>query len=119
MKMQPAKKILSQENSQAKTIYKEQFKRNWPGLSGELREICKAVGLEDINQKEIKKEAREEAIFFHNYEEMKQDLQRYKKLEDIKDDDFTKMPDNMKDKSLENARMSFRIKSKMMDRPIR
>ena len=114
MKLQLAKKILRQEKSLANTIYKEQVERNWPGLSEEVREICEAVGLEEINQKEIKKEAMEEAIFFHNYREIKQDLQRYKKLDDIKDDDFTKMPDYMEDKSLENARMSFRIKSKMV-----
>jgi hypothetical protein len=47
----------------------------------------------------------EEAIFFHNYMKLKQDLQRYKKLDDVIDDDFTKMPDYMEDKSLENARM--------------
>ena len=111
MKLQLAKKILRQEKSLANTIYKEQVERNWPGLSKEVREICEAVGLEDINQKKIKKE---EAIFFHNYMEMKQDLQRYKKLDDVKDDDFTKMPDYMEDKSLENARMSFRTKSKMV-----
>ena len=45
---------------------------------------------------------------------MKQDLQGYKKLEDIKDSDFTKLPEYMEEKSLEKARMSFRIKSKMV-----
>ena len=73
-----------------------------------------AVGLEDINQKEVDKEAMEEAIFFQNYKEMKQDLQGFKKLEEIKHNDFTKMPEYMEDKSLENARMAFRIKSKMV-----
>ena len=114
MKLQLAKKILTQEKSLANMIYKQQLEKNWPWLSKEVREICKAVGLEDINQKEVDKEAMEEAIFFHNYKEMKQELQGYKKLEDIKDNDFTKMPEYMEDKSLENARMAFRIKSKMV-----
>jgi hypothetical protein len=55
MKLHLAKKILRQEKSLANTIYKEQVERNWPGLAGEVKEICEAVGLEDINQKEIKK----------------------------------------------------------------
>ena len=114
MKLQLAKKILSQEKSLAKAIYQEQLERNWPGLSIEVREICKAVGLDDINKKDIKKEAMEEAIFFHNYKEMKQDLQGYKKLEDVKDNGFTKIPEYMEEKSLEKSRMSFRIKSKMV-----
>ena len=37
-----------------------------------------------------------------------------KKLEDIKDNDFTMMPEYMEDKSLDKARMAFRIKSKMV-----
>lgn len=114
MKLQLAKKILSQENSLAKMIYQQQLDRNWPGLSTEVREICEAVGLEDINQKEVKNEDMEEAIFYHNYKEMKQELQSFKKLEDIKDNDFTKMPKYMEDKSLDKSRMAFRIKSNMV-----
>ena len=101
MKLQLAKKIMTQEKSLANMIYKQQLEKNWPGLSEEVREICKAVGLEDINQKDVDKEAMEEAIFFHNYKEMKQELQGYKKLEDIKDNDFTKMPEYMDNRSLE------------------
>ena len=114
MKLQLVKKILSQENSLAKMIYQEQLDRNWPGLSTEVREICEAVGLEDINKKEVKNEDMEEAILFHHYKEMKHELQSYKKLEDIKDNDFTMMPEYMEDKSLDKARMAFRIKSKMV-----
>ena len=55
----------------------------------------------------VNKEAMEEAILFHNCHEMKQELEIYKKLEEIKHNDFTKLPDNMEDKCLEKSRLAF------------
>ena len=34
----------------ARKIYKEQKKNNWPGLIKETKEICKALGIEDVNE---------------------------------------------------------------------
>ena len=45
---------------------------------------------------------------------MKIDMQRYEKLEDEKDKDFTKLPCYMEGKGLEDIRLAFRIKSKMV-----
>ena len=114
MKLQLAQKILSQEKSLAKAIYEEQLSKSWPGLSKEVEQICKDIGIENINKKVIQKEAMEEAIFYHNYHEMKQELETYKKLEEIKHKDYTKLPDYMEDKSLEKSRLAFRIKCKMV-----
>ena len=39
-----------------------------------------------------------------------------KKLQDIKDDNFRQMQEYFKDKNLSNARLKFKIRSKMVDR---
>ena len=62
------------------------------------------------------KEKIEEAIYYHNYKEMKIGVSSYKKLEEIKYYDFTDVPEYMNDKSLENARMAFRMKSGMANK---
>ena len=62
---------------------------------------------------EMEAETIEEAIFYHNYKEMKIDMERYDELEDEKDKDFTKLPSYMEGKCLEDIRLAFRIKSKM------
>ena len=48
------------------------------------------------------------------YKELKIDMQRYDKLEDEKDKGFTKLPSYMEGKCLEDIRLAFRIKSKMV-----
>ena len=64
----------------------------------------------------MSKEELEEDIYFHNYKEMKLEVSSYKKLEAIQNDDFTELPDFMNVKSIDNARMAFRIKSGMVNR---
>ena len=116
MKLLMARKILSQERTLAKEIYTEQLKNEWPGLAKEVKEICKEIGVEDINENEVTKDELDEAIYYHNYKEMKLEVFSYKKLEEIQNEDFRELPDYMHDKSIENARMAFRIKSGMVNR---
>ena len=40
----------------------------------------------------------------------------YKKLEAVKKDDFTKLPEYMNEKSVDRARVAFRIKSEMVNK---
>ena len=58
----------------------------------------------------------EEAIFYSNYKEMKEELGTYEKLKTIKDKDFTKEQDYLNEKSIEKARMAYRIRTKMVQR---
>ena len=67
MKLLMARKILSQERSLAKEIYTEQLKNDWPGLANEVKEICREIGIDNINEKEVTKEELDDAIYFHNY----------------------------------------------------
>ena len=112
MKLKLAQKILCQEKSMARAIYQEQLSRDWPGLSTEVKNICEAIKIEVVNIKKVENEAMEQATFFHHYKEMKQELEKCSKLEDIKHNDFTKLPEYMEEKCLEMARLAFRIKLK-------
>ena len=54
-------------------------------------------------------------IFYHNYAEMKEAMEKYRKLEEVKNGDFTKLPEYfVKEKSIERVRMAYRIRSKMV-----
>ena len=100
MKLMMAKKMLIQETILAHEIYLEKLKNSWLGLSTEVKEICKEIGINNINEKEVNKEEIEEAIYYHNYKEMKIEVNSYKKLEEIKNDNFTELPKYMNDKVL-------------------
>ena len=40
-----ARRILSQDNSLAKDIFKEQVSMGWPGLATEVKDICQKIGV--------------------------------------------------------------------------
>ena len=59
------------------------------------------------------KQSIEENMYYYNYKEMKKNLGRYTKLEDIKHEDFREIQKYMELKSVAKVRMAFRIRSKM------
>ena len=64
----------------------------------------------NLNEEEVSKEELEDGIYYHHYKEMKLEVCGYKKLEAVKNDDFTKLPEYMNDKSLDRARMASYIR---------
>ena len=77
--------------------------------------ICKQVGLEDLNVKMQDKDVIEEAVFYHNYSEMKEDMLKYKKLDQIRHQDFRNLPEYIvKEKSIEKVRLAYRIRTNMI-----
>ena len=66
MKLMMTQKIMTQETSLAKEIYVEQMKNNWCGLVTEVKEICKEIGINNINEKEVNNHKKEEAVYCHN-----------------------------------------------------
>ena len=111
-KLTTARSILLQDDSMAKQIYEQQLAMGWPGLAREVESICKNVGLDNLNTRMLCKEEIKEAIFYSNYKEMKEEMKRYKKMEDVQHEDFTKLPDYiMKEKSIDRVR----IRSKMVN----
>ena len=107
-------RIKQQDGSLAKAIYEEQKAMGWNGLAKEVTEICKKLGVQDVNETEMVKEELEESISMADYKEMKEDMERYEKLKDIKNGDFREVQDYMSEKSLDKGRMAFRIRTKMV-----
>ena len=64
---------------------------------------------EFVSTKRIK-----EAISSHHYEDVKKELEKSTKLEEIKHEDFREPQKYMHDKSVENGRLAFQIRSKMV-----
>ena len=114
-KLLTARNILMQEDSLARRIYSQQLARGWPGLAREVCEICKEIGIDDINEKMVEKDVIKEAVFYHNYREMKEDMMKCKKLEEIRHNDFRCLPDYIaKEKSVEKVRLAYRVRTKMV-----
>ena len=104
-----AKKILSQERSLAKDIYQEQVKSDWPRLAAEVKDICENVGVSNLNKDEMSKDKLEDGLCYHHYKEMKLEVCGYKKVEAVKNNDFTKLLEYMTEKSVDRASIAFRI----------
>ena len=115
MKLMLAQSILKKDRSLAKSIYQEQMRMSYTGLSTEVKDICEMLGIKNINEQLESKDSIEDAIFYHNYLEMKLEINKYDKLEDVKNEDFREVPEYMNIKSLDKVRMAFRIRSKMVN----
>ena len=110
-----ARKILLQNDSLANAIYEEQRHMGWPGLAKEATEICKQIGVADVNKENTTKNEIEDGISYSNYKEMKEEMTKYEKLEKIKYEDFRKEQDYMHEKSVEKARLAYRIRTKLVN----
>ena len=62
----------------------------WPGLAMEAAEICTQIGVTDVNKESVGKGEIDDGIFYSNYKDVKTEMERYEKLEDIKHEDFRK-----------------------------
>jgi hypothetical protein len=90
--------------------------RGWPGLGREVRQICQEVGLPDINIQNVLKKDVKKAIQMSHHEDMLGQFENSRKLQDIKNDNFSTLQDYFNDKNLENSRMKFKIRTKMLEK---
>ena len=95
-------------------IYEECKRNGWPGLGREVSDICQELGIPDVNEVVVSKQEIKEAIYKHHYSDMTDIVQKQTKLENIKNDDFHEVQNYFKDKSVERARMAFKIRSQMV-----
>ena len=106
------------EGTLAKQIFNEQVKRGWPGLAREASIICKDLGLPNIIQEKIRKVKWEKmvkkAARDKHEDELKLEVESKTKLEGIKDEDM-KRKEYFHQKSLEDTRLLFRIRTRMVD----
>jgi hypothetical protein len=67
-----------------------------------------------VNNNFVTKSVIKEAIFNHHYTEMMAKVNNMKKLEPIKGEDFRETQKYFMDKSIENGRTSFQIRTQML-----
>ena len=80
-----------------------------------MKEICDTINIPDVNEVFLPKTVIKKAVFDHHLKEMKKEVMSMKKLEQIKNDDFSHVQDYFMNKSIENARMSFKLRSQMLE----
>ena len=109
-------RIKSQDKSSlSRQVFEESHARGWPGLGEEVSQICREIGIPDVNDVCVNKEEIKTAIWNHHYADMKKELNNSKKLMDIRDEDFSEVQEYFKQKSVGNTRLAFRVRSKMVD----
>ena len=107
-----AASILEQEDGVlARQVMEQQLEAGWPGLGQEVAAICQEVGLPNICQEQVDKKRVKEAIFYHHMKDLKIEMKKYEKLDDISDGDFRTTQSYMKDFCLEHCRMGFRLRT--------
>ena len=105
-----------EERSLALKVYEEAEKQGWPGLGKDVRNICKEIKLPDINLHRISKEDVQKAISNSHFEDMMTRFESSSKLQDIKNSNFKEMQPYFNDRNLENSRMKFKIRTKMLQK---
>ena len=104
------------DGSLARQIYLEAESRGWPGLGQEVRQICEASGIPDLNKNLIRKTDIQKAIRNSHYKDMMSQFEGSRKLEDIRHDNFRRLQGYFNDKNLEKARLKFKIRTKMLEK---
>ena len=75
-----------------------------------MEEIGEAFEVTEFNKRAVTKDEIEEAVFYSSFKETKEEMRKYDKLKTIKDEDLRLEQEYMKEKSMETARLAFRIR---------
>ena len=104
----------------AKQIYDEQLKNGYPGLVKEAQILCKNLAIQDVTRerekeksKGIWKEIIKSAVKEKNGKELKEKITKLEKLESMQSESFG-LKDYLKELSLEQARVLFRVRTRMV-----
>ena len=81
-----------------------------------VSDICSTLGLSYVHTTLLSKTEVKDAISKHHMSEMVDIIKTKPKLDSIKDDDFSEVQDYFKDKSVENVRLGFHIRTEMVDK---
>ena len=88
-------------------MYLEQLDHNWPGLAGETRKICEALGINYVNLQVVKKQDIIRAVKGHDGREMVEQMEKYQKLDKLKEDNPTQAKNYLETKSISDCRVIF------------
>ena len=108
--------VLRIKNHHTDTLCRQVYDegRHKSGLSQEVSGICEELGLPDVNGVNVPKSEVRKAIFEHHCKDMVEIVNKQTKLEGIKREDFRNIQEYFDEKSIENSRMSFKIRSQMV-----
>ena len=109
--------IKKAEGTLAKMVMEEQLLMGWPGLCQEVSRICDTIGLPDVCLEDVDKTEIKEAIFWHHYAVMKEEMEPLKKLQQIVKEDLRKPQDFLSTGNLDQCRMAMRLRTGMLDIP--
>ena len=101
------------DGSLAKNIHQEAMLQGWPCLGREVGEICMNIGIPNINNHSVRKTDIQKAIRKSHFINMMSQFEASRKLQDIKNDNFSHFQDYLNDKNLTSSRMKFKIRTKM------
>ena len=75
--------IRKAEGTLTKLVLEEQLTMGWPGLCQEVTKICDTIGLPDVCQEDVDKSEVREAVFWHHYKVLKEEMEPLKKLQQL------------------------------------
>ena len=100
----------------SRQVYEEGKANDWPGLAKEVTDICSQLGIPDLNNVYVPKEDIRKAILNHHQNDLKEEIGKCTgKLESIKNDNFEEVQTYFNEKSVENTRMAFKVRSEMLE----
>ena len=105
-----------EEGSLAKRMHEEAQKRGWPGLGKEVEDICKQINIPNINIQKVSKTIVQKAVEKSHFEDMMDQFVHSSKLQDIKNCDFKNIQPYFNDRNIENSRIKFKIRTKMLEK---
>ena len=107
------------DNCLAKEIYNEQIRNNWPGLTKECEELCVFLNIPNVITTEMTKGAWKnkvkQSIREKNSQNLKDKMEKYSKLEEMRQEEKCELKSYFSDMTMEEARTHFRIRSKMIN----
>jgi hypothetical protein len=96
-------------------VLEMQLTMGWPGICGEVKEICSAVGLEDVTKKYLSRDKVKEYIQYFDMKCTKEEMEPLEKCSLIRNEDCRFVKSYMYQKSLEQSRLEFIWQTHMLD----
>ena len=103
------------EDNLSREILEVQLAMGWPGLTREVQDICKKVGLQDVTKKYICRKEIYENIQCYDMKIVKEKMATLEKCQYIRNRDLRVIQPYMLEKSLQQSRMEFLWDTMMID----
>ena len=98
----------------AKEVFTAAVNNNWPGIHQEVNYICRELNIEDLNLKSYSKKELDKIFLIKQKEKIFKEISLSHKLKDLIYEDFNGYAEYFKDKNIQDARIKFRIRTKML-----